>query len=52
MLRGSRPGAGIVIKDDDKEITIAQARCINTSDVPPVLCVPRANVRSIRLFTV
>jgi hypothetical protein len=44
--------AGLLIKEDDKEITIALDRCMDTSDVRLVLCVPKANVRSIRRLAV
>jgi hypothetical protein len=44
--------AGLLIKEDDKEITIALDRCMDTSDVRLVLCVPKANVRSIRRLSV
>ncbi len=44
--------AGVVVKEDDKEITIALDRCLDTKDVRLVLCVPKANVRSIQRFTI
>jgi hypothetical protein len=44
--------AGVLVKEDDKEITIALDRCLDTKDVRLVLCVPKANVRSIQHFTV
>ena len=44
--------AGVLVKEDDKEIIIALDRCLDTKDIRLVLCVPKANVRSIRRFNV
>jgi hypothetical protein len=40
--------AGLLLKEDANEITIALDRCLDTKDVRLVLCVPKANVRQIR----
>lgn len=44
--------AGVLLSEDDKSITIALDRCIDTKDVRLALCVPKANVRSVRRFRV
>ena len=44
--------AGLPVKEDEKEIVIALDRCLDTKDIRLVLCVPKANVRSVRRFTV
>jgi hypothetical protein len=42
--------AGVLVREDDDSITIALDRCLDTGDVRLVLCVPRANVLSVRRF--
>jgi len=42
--------AGILVSEDDNTITIALDRCLDTKDVRLVLCVPKANILSIRRF--
>lgn len=44
--------AGVLLSEDKKSITIALDRCLDTKDVRLVLCVPKANVRSVRRFRV
>jgi hypothetical protein len=44
--------AGVLVREDRKEIVIALDRCLDTKDVRLVLCVPKANVRSVRRFKV
>lgn len=44
--------AGLLVKEDAKEIIIALDCCLDTKDVRLVLCIPKVNVRSIRRFTV
>jgi hypothetical protein len=44
--------AGVLVREDKKEITIALDRCLDTKDVRLVLCIPKANVRAIRRIRV
>lgn len=44
--------SGILIREDKKSITLALDRCLDTDGVRSTLCIPKANVRSIRRFTV
>jgi hypothetical protein len=37
--------AGVLIREDEKEVTIALDRCLDTEDVRLVLCVPKARRR-------
>jgi hypothetical protein len=42
--------AGVLVKEDEKTITIALDRCVETKDVRLVLCIPKANVLRVRHF--
>jgi hypothetical protein len=44
--------AGVLVEEDESCITIALDRCIDTANVRLVLCVPKANVRSIQRFAI
>lgn len=42
--------AGLLVREDEQSITLALDRCIDTADVRCVLCIPKANVRTVRRF--
>lgn len=40
--------AGVLVCEDKKSITIALDRCLETKGLRCTLCIPKANVRSIK----
>jgi len=43
--------AGVLVQQDGTSITLALDRCIDTGGLRCTLCIPKANIRSIRRFT-